>query len=66
MGDSEGPGSLVCCSPRGLKELDTTEQLHNNNKQKSSNKNKAEKGILSDVPEPHENNLGIFSFSLVT
>ena len=23
-GDSEGQGSLVCCSPRGRKELDTT------------------------------------------
>ena len=22
-GDSEGQGSLACCSPRGLKELDT-------------------------------------------
>ena len=24
----DGQGSLVCCSPRGRKELDTTEQLH--------------------------------------
>jgi len=24
MGDSEGQGSLACCSPRGRKELDTT------------------------------------------
>ena len=30
-GDSEWQGSLVCCSPRGCKELDTTEQLNNNN-----------------------------------
>ena len=29
-GDSKGQGSLVCCSPWGLKELDTTEQLNNN------------------------------------
>ena len=29
-GDDEGQGSLVCCSPQGLKELDTTEQLNNN------------------------------------
>ena len=29
-GDSEGQGSLVCCSPQGLKELDMTEQLNNN------------------------------------
>ena len=25
-GDGEGQGSLVCCSPWGHKELDTTEQ----------------------------------------
>ena len=24
-GDGEGQRNLVCCSPRGLKELDTTE-----------------------------------------
>ena len=30
LGDGEGQGSLVCCSPRGLKELDRTEQLDNN------------------------------------
>ena len=29
-GDGEGQGSLVCWSPRGQKELDTTEQLSNN------------------------------------
>ena len=28
-GDSEGQGSLVCCSPWGCKELDMTEQLNN-------------------------------------
>ena len=27
LGDSEGQGSLVCCSPWGRKESDTTEQL---------------------------------------
>ena len=27
-GDGEAQGSLVCCSPRGLKELDTTEWLN--------------------------------------
>ena len=31
-GDSEEQGSLACCSPWGRKELDTTEQLKNNNK----------------------------------
>ena len=30
MGDGEGQGSLACCSPWGLKESDTTEQLNNN------------------------------------
>ena len=29
--DSEGQGSLVCCSPWGPKELDVTQQLTNNN-----------------------------------
>ena len=29
-GDGEGQGSLVCCSPWGHKESDTTEQLNNN------------------------------------
>ena len=27
-GDGEGQGSLVCCSPWGCKELDTTERLN--------------------------------------
>ena len=30
-GDSEGQGSLACCSPWGCKELDTTQRLNNNN-----------------------------------
>ena len=30
-GDSEGQGSIGCCSPWGHKELDTTEQLNNDN-----------------------------------
>ena len=29
LGDSEGQGSLVCCSPLGCKESDMTEQLNN-------------------------------------
>ena len=29
--DGEGQGSLVCCSPWGHKESDTTERLNNNN-----------------------------------
>ena len=30
-GDGDGQGSLACCSPWGHKELDTTEQLNNDN-----------------------------------
>ena len=30
LGDDEGQGNLACCSPRGCKELDTTERLNNN------------------------------------
>jgi len=30
-GDSEGQGSLVCCSPWGHKESDMTKQLNNTN-----------------------------------
>ena len=30
LGDGEGQRSLVCCSPWGCKESDTTEQLNNN------------------------------------
>ena len=37
-GDGEGQGSLVCYSPWGCKESDTTEQL--NNKQLSDSVNK--------------------------
>ena len=29
LGDGKGQGSLVCCSPWGRKELDTTEPLNN-------------------------------------
>ena len=29
-GDAEGQGSLVCCSPRGLRESDTTKRWNNN------------------------------------
>ena len=31
-GAGEGQGSLVCCSPWGLKELDTTQWLNDNNR----------------------------------
>ena len=32
LGDSEGQGSLVCCSPCGGKESDMAERLNNNSK----------------------------------
>ena len=32
LGDSEGQGSLVCCSPWDHKESDMTQQLNNNKK----------------------------------
>ena len=35
-GDSEGQGSLVCCSPLCHKKLDTTEWLNNNNMYKKN------------------------------
>ena len=35
LGDSEGQGSLACCSPWSLKESDMTEPLINNNNQYS-------------------------------
>ena len=36
-GVGNGQGSLVCCSPWGRKESDTTEQLNNNSKGHGSN-----------------------------
>ena len=30
LGDSEGQGSLACCSPQGCKVSETTEPLNNN------------------------------------
>ena len=36
LGDSEGQGSLACCSPWGHGELDTTEQLNNHHTQRLS------------------------------
>ena len=32
LGDGEGQGSLVCCSPWGHKSLNRTQWLNNNNK----------------------------------
>ena len=40
LGDGEGQGSLVCCSPWGHKELDRTEQLNNNPNKEPDGSNK--------------------------
>ena len=32
-GIGDGQGSLACCSPRGLKESDTTERVNDDNRQ---------------------------------
>ena len=37
-GDNEGQGSLVCCSPWGQKESDTTERLNNNKRERRTEK----------------------------
>ena len=34
LGVGDAQGSLVCCSPWGHKESDTTKRLYNNNRQK--------------------------------
>ena len=38
LGDSEGQGSLVCCSPWYPKESDMTEPLNNNKKMNKGEK----------------------------
>ena len=38
LGDSEGQGSLACCSSWGCKDSDITEQLNNNSKTLTDNK----------------------------
>ena len=58
VGDSEGQGSLACCSPWGHKESDTTQQLKTKLKQSS----KVDKrGMFSDTPliKHHELNWSI-------
>ena len=49
LGDSEEQGSLVCCSPWGLKEYDMTERLSNNN---SKFKNKRMKKVYNSNNNP--------------
>ena len=46
LGDGEGQGSLVCCSPWGHKELDSTERLNNNN----NNNNTGKRATTNPLP----------------
>ena len=48
-GDGEGQGNRACCSPWGLRESDTTEQLNNSN-----NESRALKPALVRWQTPHE------------
>ena len=43
LGDSEGQGSLACCSPWGHKESDTTQELNNNNNNTSKSNPETQK-----------------------
>ena len=50
-GDGKGQGSLVCCSPWGRKESDTTECLNNNSSNYSHHRNPEymrKRQVLSD------------------
>ena len=47
-GNSEGQGSLVCCSPWGHKQSDTTEQLNNNNPVRPSYFSQLKVSLLRD------------------
>ena len=49
LGDGEGQGSLVCCSPRGCKESDMTEQLNNKEHILLPGKNKKYYKLNADV-----------------
>ena len=55
-GDSEGQRSLACCSPRGRKESDKTEQLNNNNNKEIHLKVSRETG----VPRRQKNRSGAY------
>ena len=46
LGDSEGKGSLVCCSSWGCKELDMTEQLNNSNNNFNTIRKKKNRGEI--------------------
>ena len=50
-GDSEGQGSLACCSPSGCKDSDMTERLNNMNARAEGwGTDKEDKGVSCSVP----------------
>ena len=66
-GDSEGQGSLVCCSPWGRKESDRTEWLNNSSTEVWTGFRDQQEGSITslrpeagseDVPEPGESSAG--------
>ena len=53
LADGEGQGSLACCSPRGRKELDTTERWKNNNRPVTSPLHASEtSAVIQDITFP--------------
>ena len=56
LGNGEGQGNLACCGPWGHKELDTTEQLNNNNKILSGNSIDQERKKCH-IPKPERKNM---------
>ena len=55
-GDSEGQGSLACCSPGGCRESDANGQLNNSNIQKSVPFPSVNNNQLEKNPIDHSNN----------
>ena len=53
LGDGEGQGSLVCCSPWGRKEMDTIERWKNNNRPVTSPLHASETSVvIQDIAFP--------------
>ena len=52
-GGGEGQRSLVCCSPWGLKESDTTERLNNNLRERNYSGEGNKGGIHAGESCPH-------------
>ena len=53
LGDGDGQGSLVCCSPWGHKELDMTERLNNNDKGFKTSQGASQGAPVVKGPETH-------------